>query len=144
MARGTRKTERVRAPGRSCPYNLCPMSTIEPVPEKKPTPALPPRLREAVYEIHQYLSDRVAPLMVYDSVKVLMRQQPEFLAGQIGGWSAAQVHSGANEVPISDYLFHAAKKLHILGDFKLIPAAALAAYLESLWPHLIALCPEED
>jgi hypothetical protein len=120
------------------------MSTIEPGPEKKPSPALPPRLREAVYEIHQYLSDRVAPLMVYDSVKVLMRQPPELLASQIGGWSAAQVHARAAEVPISDCLFHAAKKLHILGDFKLIPADALGNYLKTLWPLLLELCPAED
>jgi hypothetical protein len=97
-----------------------------------------------VYELHQYLSDRVAPLMVYDSIKVLMRQGPEFVSAQIEGWSAAQVHGSGADVPLSDYLFHAARKLHLIGEFKLVPVDTLAGFLQSLWPHLVAACPGED
>jgi hypothetical protein len=120
------------------------MSTPESSPERKAAPSLPPRIREAVYELHQYLSDRVAPLMVYDSVKVLMRQGPEFLATQVEGWTAAQIHGKGADIPVSDYLYHVAKKLFLLGEFKLVPSDALGTFLKSLWPHLVAICPAED
>jgi hypothetical protein len=94
--------------------------------------------------LHQYLSDRVAPLMVYDSVKVLMRQGPEFLAAQVEGWTSSQIQGKGADIPTSDYLYHVAKKLFLLGEFKLVPAETLGTFLKSLWPHLVAICPVED
>jgi hypothetical protein len=39
-----------------------------------------PELREALYELQQYLSDRLAPLMVADSLGLLLALPPQLVA----------------------------------------------------------------
>ena len=103
-----------------------------------------PELREALYELQQYLSDRLAPLMVADSLGMLVTLPPHLAAAEIQAWISAQYHGAGAKVPVSDYLFHALRKIHVVGDFRLIPEAALSSYLEELKVLLMEFCPEED
>src|SRR6185436_13690703 len=101
-------------------------------------------LQEALYELQQYLSDRLAPLMVADSLGMLVTLPTAVVAAEIQSWISAQYQGAGAQVPVSDYLFHALRKIHVVGDFRLIPAAALAAYLEQLKAVLLEVCPEQD
>jgi hypothetical protein len=103
-----------------------------------------PELREALYELQQYLSDRLAPLMVADSLGMLVTLPAELTAAEIQSWISAQYHGAGAQVPISDYLFHALRKIHVVGEFALIPAAALSAYLQQLKVLLLEFCPDAD
>ena len=108
------------------------------------SPPQNPELQEALYELQQYLSDRLAPLMVADSLGMLVTLPPPVVAAEIQSWISAQYHGAGAQVPISDYLFHALRKIHAVGDFRLIPEVALAAYLQQLKVLLLEFCPEAD
>lgn len=97
-------------------------------------------VQEAVYELHQYLSDQKPPLMVADSVALLLQYPAKFLAAQVLAWVAGQPPAAA----LSDYLYHGAKKIYLLGDFELLPSEGLAEYLSGLCEELVAHCPEAD
>jgi hypothetical protein len=107
-------------------------------------PSEKPEVKEALYELQQYLSDRLAPLMVADSLGMLVTLPPQLAAAEIQSWISAQYHGAGAQVPISDYLFHALRKIHDVGDFSLIPAPALSAYLKQLKVLLLEFCPEAD
>jgi uncharacterized protein DUF4388 len=107
-------------------------------------PSENPEVKEALYELQQYLSDRLAPLMVADSLGMLATLPPELTAAEIQTWISAQYHGTGAQVPISDYLFHALRKIHVVGDFALVPAAALQTYLQELKVLLLEFCPEAD
>ena len=49
-----------------------------------------PELQEALVELQQYLSDAVAPLIVADSVQLLMKYPPDVVANAIRAWTGAQ------------------------------------------------------
>jgi hypothetical protein len=104
-----------------------------------------PELQEALLELQQYLSDSVPPLVVADSVQLLMKYPPQALIPTIRAWTAAQYRGAAgSSVPLSDYLFHALKKIHMMGEFKLVSREPLEAYLNQLKQVVLALCPDED
>lgn len=98
------------------------------------------QVQEAVYDLHQYLSDQKPPLMVADSVALLLQYPPEFLVAQILAWVAGQRQT----VPLSDYLYHGAKKIYQLGDFELLPEQGLREFLRGLCDGLVQRCPEAD
>jgi Domain of unknown function (DUF4388) len=101
-------------------------------------------LEEAVLELQQYLSDSVPPLVVADSMQILMKYPPQAVMPTIRAWTSAQYRGGGSSVPVSDYLFHALKKIHMMGEFKLVAQEPLAAYIETLKPVVLSFCPEED
>ncbi|HWZ86546.1 MAG TPA: hypothetical protein VN032_10115, partial [Thermoanaerobaculia bacterium] len=104
-----------------------------------------PELDEALIELQQYLSDAVAPLIVADSVQLLMKYPPDVVADAIRVWTGAQYRRGtAAAVPVSDYLYHTLKKIHMMAEFKLVPREPLEIYLAGLRPLILALCPVED
>jgi len=103
------------------------------------TPANP-RLQEALEQLQDYLSDNIPPLFFVSSAELLLESPPEHTAGGMAAWATGQV----KPLPIADYLFHGAKKLHLLGDLGLIPKKQLEAFLATLKPALIAVCPLED
>ena len=104
-----------------------------------------PELQEALLELQQYLSDSVPPLVVADSVQLLMKYPPQALIPTIRAWTAAQYRGGAaSAVPLSDYLFHALKKIHMMGEFKLVAREPLDDYLGQLKQVVLAMCPDED
>jgi len=108
-------------------------------------PSDDPELQEALHELQQYLSDRLAPLMVADSLGMLLSRPPQLVAAEIQAWISSQYQGSGAQVPVSDYLFHALRKIHVVGgDFHLIPEEALATYFQELKVLLLEFCPEED
>ncbi len=109
--------------------------------------AQPPNaeVQEALVELQQYLSDAVAPLIVCDSILLLMRYPPEVVANAIRAWTGAQYgRGGGGSVPISDYLYHTLKKIHMMAEFNLVAQEPLEQYLAALRPLIVGLCPAED
>jgi hypothetical protein len=100
-------------------------------------------LREALEELQQYLSDSLPPLVVADSVKVLLRYSPDLMASSIHSWTATQ-YRGGTEIPLSDYLFHAVKKIQLMSEFHLVPQGPFEAYLEELKERVLVYCPDGD
>ncbi len=108
------------------------------------TPSHDPEVLDALGTVQQYLSDSIAPISAADSVFVLMSRPAGILAPEIRAWTASQYQGQGAMVPLSDYLYHAAKKLHALGQLRLLPKDALTKYLDSLTEFLLDYCPEED
>ena len=107
-------------------------------------PTLTAEVREALFELQQYLSDSLAPLMVQDSILLLM-QQPATLTGtQINAWAASQYRGPGASVPVSDYFFHALKKIYLMGEYELIPREPLQKFLTDLANIVLTYCPSED
>ena len=95
---------------------------------------------EAVHELHEYLSDRLPPLMVAESMAVLLQHPLPVLSSEIGAWVGQQ----QGVATVSDLLYHCVKKVSLMGDFELIPRDALAASLRQLSEEVLQLCPEAD
>jgi hypothetical protein len=100
-------------------------------------------LREAVLEFRQYLSDKIAPLMVADSMALLIRYPATAVASEIQTW-AAQQQAHSTSVPLVDFLFHGIKKVALTGDFELVPKDVLKQYLHGLAQAVEQYCPEAD
>lgn len=107
-------------------------------------PSQEPRVAEALAELQQYLSDAAAPLVVTDSMLLLMGLPPGLVAAEIRAWTTAQYRRQGATIPVSDYLFHAMRKIHLLGEFRLLPREDLGAYLAALGQLLLEQCPDED
>ncbi len=103
-----------------------------------------PQVAEALGELHQYLSDVLAPLVVADSIALLTTLPPRVVAEEIHVWTSGQYRRMGANIPISDYLYHALRKLHLLGDFRLVPREPLAKLLDELRRIVVEYCPEED
>jgi hypothetical protein len=100
-------------------------------------------LGEHLALLQRYLSDEVAPLVFSEALDSLLAQPPELIAAEVHSWVAAQ-YRGATPLPVSDYLFHVVRKLHVLGELGLMPPDRLRDYLLALQRHLLDQCPEED
>lgn len=100
-------------------------------------------VREALEELQQYLSDSLPPLVVADSIKILLRYSAELVASNIHVWTASQ-YRGGTEIPVSDYIFHAVKKIQLMGEFHLVPQGPFETYLEELKERVLVYCPEAD
>lgn len=107
-------------------------------------PTVDPEVREALWDLQRYLSDAVAPMMVTDSIEVLLAQPPEIVAAEIHGWLSSQTSGPSADAPVSDCLFHAMKKLHLMAEFNLIEQDVLEGYLDSLGRIVLGFCPEID
>ena len=103
----------------------------------------PAELQDALHVFGEYLSDKVAPLMALDAISLLMGLQPAFVAQQIVNWCVRQVEIQGGALALGELLFHSARKIHMMGDFELIGAAELDAYLRALGPLLLEACPAE-
>ncbi len=109
-----------------------------------PDPQVQGSLREAARELHRYLSGELAPLMVIDTAEEFLAQPPDRAASAIGDWIQAQASGPAREIPMSDLVFHALKKLHILAEFKLVPEEPLMQLINVLSRLLVQICPEDE
>jgi uncharacterized protein DUF4388 len=101
-------------------------------------------VREALTELELYLSDTLPPLVVAGSAHLLLRYPPELVASAIRSWTGSQYSKGSQGASVSDYLFHAVKKIQMFGEFRLVPQDILQKYLEGLKPLVLAYCPEEE
>ena len=97
-------------------------------------------VREAVHEFQEYLSDRLPPLMVLDSVGLLLQAPAALMANEIGAWASHQ-RASASE---SDLLYHCVKKVCALGDLELVQRGMLARYLRELSEAVLPYCPEDE
>lgn len=93
--------------------------------------------------LKRYLSDEIAPMIFADSGSDIFDVPNQVVAKAIHSWIGDQF-SGATDLSASELLFHAAKKIHLLGELELIPWEDLKQYLESLQPTLMQLCPAEQ
>jgi hypothetical protein len=105
---------------------------------------LDPEVKEALLELQRYLSDSLAPLMVADSVNLLLDYPAALAANEIQAWTVAQFRGRTQNVPIADFLYHAVEKLHAMGQYELVPRDALRRYLDDLGNALLAFCPPVD
>ncbi|HSB60373.1 MAG TPA: protein kinase, partial [Vicinamibacteria bacterium] len=105
-------------------------------------PETDPELQEALGELEQYLTDRLPPLMVADAVARVMTAPPAAVAGEIYAWAARQAEMQA--APLADLLFHAFRKLHLMGEFRLLEQGALGAFLEKVAEAALEYCPPEQ
>jgi len=103
-----------------------------------------PKVAEALSELQQYLSDAISPLVVAESIGVLLAVPPVVVANEIRSWTTSQHRRLGASVPISDYLYHAIRKLYMMGEFTLVSKEAMAAYLEVLETYLLEFCPPDD
>jgi hypothetical protein len=101
-----------------------------------------PVVVDALDELDQYLSDRLAPLMIAESMTVLARVPVERVARQVHGWAAAQ--RAASGLPLADYLFHALRKVQIVGEFRLLPPSLFSSFFAGLRNGVLALTPAEQ
>ena len=101
------------------------------------------RLERAIEEFQAYLSDLVPPLVVADSMDLLLRCPPDLVAANIYAWASAQYKAGRT-IPVSDYFFHAFKKIHLIGEYKLVPLDDLAEFLDKLKPLVLSNCPVRE
>jgi hypothetical protein len=101
-------------------------------------------VREAVADLHRYLSDEVAPLTVLEAVEALLRQPPVVMARAIEAWTSAHLGRLGESSRLSDCFYHAFKKLHLMGEFKLVPREQLRAYLDGLAALMIEAVPPEE
>jgi hypothetical protein len=99
--------------------------------------------REALQQLQRYLSDTIAPMIFADSMDILLATPPEHVTAQVASW-VASLHGVESKLATADYLFHAAKKIHLLGELELLPRDQIAAFLRSLRPYLLIACPEGD
>jgi predicted Ser/Thr protein kinase len=106
------------------------------------SPDADPELKEALGEIEQYLSDRLAPLMVADSVSRVMKAPPEAVAADLYTWASRQAE--AQNAPLPDLVFHAVRKLHLMGEFRLVEQAELATFLAGVGEAALEYCRPED
>ncbi len=100
-------------------------------------------LGEHLALLQRYLSDEVAPLVFCEALEALLAHPPALIAAEVRTWVAAQ-YRGSAPLPVSDYLFHVARKLHVVGELGLVPAEALRSWLRQLEPVLLEQCPEVD
>jgi hypothetical protein len=105
---------------------------------------LDPDVKEALLELQRYLSDSLAPLMVADAVNLLLDYPARLAATEIQAWTVAQFRGRAQNVPISDYLYHAVEKIHAMGQYDLVPRDPLRRYVEDLGRSLLGFCPPAD
>jgi hypothetical protein len=102
------------------------------------------KVREALSELQQYLSDAIAPLVVADSIKLLMEAPPRLTADEIQTWTVSQFRRLGTSAAFPDYVYHALRKIHLLGEFTLVPNEALQAFLAALKDLVLEFCPGDD
>ena len=112
-----------------------------PVPPSE-APETDPEIKEALLEIEQYLTDRLPPLMVTDSVARVMSAPADALATEISTWAGRQAE--VQKAPLADLLFHALRKLHLMGEFRLVDQQVLGAFLAKVGDATLEYCPPEE
>lgn len=105
---------------------------------------LPTELQESADDLRSYLADGIPPLLAAGGIGLLIRGAPRELTSQIQAWLSYQHQARGVSVRFADLVFHALRKLHLLGELGLTPKKELATYLESLVETLVPACPPED
>src|ERR1051326_7356462 len=101
-----------------------------------------PELTKAIEELHQYLSDQLAPLMMVDSIDLLLQQPPALSASGIYSWLSGLTKRDTS-VTVSDYLYHAVVKIHQMHEYKLVSMKDFLPYWVGLKQSVLEYCPED-
>lgn len=101
-------------------------------------------VRLAEFELQRYLSDDIAPLMAAEIFEVLLPFSPEITARVVAQWIEWQMSSAPGTASVSDLVYHAVHKIHLLGQFDLVPKEPLARYLSGVANILVPVCPAGD
>ncbi|HJQ38932.1 MAG TPA: DUF4388 domain-containing protein [Thermoanaerobaculia bacterium] len=102
----------------------------------------PDELQGALYDIQRYLQDEIPPLNASDAVATLIGQPPQLLMQEVRVWAVGQ--SRLQSASMSDLLFHALRKVHLVGALKLIDRNAADAYLAAVIPLALEACPPDE
>lgn len=102
-----------------------------------------PELEKALEELHLYLSDQLAPLMVADSIEYLLKHPPTVVAYGIHSWLSGLTRRDMS-IPISDYIYHAITKFHQIQEYKLVSPAEFSPFWEGLKLEIVNYCPPEE
>lgn len=105
--------------------------------------ATSPEVREAIEELHLYLSDILPPLVVADAVKLLVQCPASLTASNVRSWTVLQHRSGS-DIPVSDYIFYALRKIFLVGQYRLVPEEPFDRFLEELKSLVLDFCPESE
>jgi hypothetical protein len=105
-------------------------------------PDTDPELRDALIEMEEYLADRLPPLIVADAVTRVMSASPEAVTADLYSWAMRQAEAQA--VPLADLLYHALRKLHMMGEFQLVDPAALDAFTKEVGEAALKFCAPEE
>jgi hypothetical protein len=97
-------------------------------------------MRAALEEIEQFLDDRVAPLMVADSVAVFARAPVDAAAAELVAWAEGQRREQP-DLPSVDLLFHALHKLSVIAEFHLVEDEGLLDFLRAVGAATAEACP---
>ena len=97
---------------------------------------------EAVEQVRQYLSDRLAPLMMVESVTLLLGVSPAPVAREIHAW--ATVQKGTAGLGLADFLFHGLRKMLVMGELNLVTREALQPYMKALIRSVVDLTPAAE
>ncbi len=93
-------------------------------------------------EFQRYLLDQIPPLNASDAVQTLMEQPPQLMMKQVHAWAVEQ--GRLQDASMSDFLFHALKKIYLFASLKLVERAAVERYLNSVFPLAMEACPAEE
>lgn len=99
-----------------------------------------PEVDRALDDLQAYLSDKLPPMIVSDSIALLIKLPPELTSTAIEAWVGSQVQ-GNQGIYVSDYLYHAVSKIHLLREYKLIAAEDMAPFMASLKGLILKCCP---
>jgi len=109
--------------------------------EEKVNSREPTEVRDALDELSLYLEDKVPPLLVADSVRLLFAQPSRILAQHLVSWAATQGASTRDE--FGETVCAALTRIVQLADLRLIPRFEMNAGLAKLKPVLLTMCPVE-
>src|SRR5262245_30701284 len=82
--------------------------------------------------------------MMTESFEALLQQPPDVVAAEIRHWAGWHAQRTGNSWPISDYYFHALKKIHMMSEYELLEPSSFAKYLNGLMRIIVLACPEEE
>jgi len=99
-------------------------------------------LQSALVDIQRYLLDQIPPLTASEAVAMLITQPPEVLMREIRTWAVEQ--SRLQTASMSDFLFHALRKVHLVSALRLIDRASVDAYLNAVIPLALEACPPDE
>lgn len=99
-------------------------------------------VQTAQVEFQRYLMDQIPPLTASDAMEAMMQQPPQLLIRQVHAWAVEQ--SRFQQASMSDFLFHALKKVHLFAVLKLIERSAVEGYLNTVIPLAMEICPADE
>lgn len=100
--------------------------------------------RSEASQLEAYLNDTLAPLQVADSVVAYLEREPENATGVILRWADQQLNLNLHAIPISEFLYHALRKIHVFQDLGLADPDNVRRLLATATRHARSFCPADE